>query len=211
MTKIRLVDPVKSLIASMHARRRGPNPKFKRNSKGEVGNPHGIGLPLPGDKGKNPTGKGGFGDNPSQKQLAARLRSGFGRGNNANPYGRLGFKAAGIQKMPKKTRRTPESEGIVREAREITNLARKHAPAAIDALGKIIKKKHASEMAQIAAANSLLDRGYGKPTQNINQTVNTDGSAKEIDPRELDKRIASVIERIEGTRSRARKKIKGKK
>lgn len=176
-----------------------------------MGNPHGIGLPLPGDSKRNKTHKGGFGDNPTDKQRAARLRAGFQRGNNVNPYGKLGFKAAGIQKMAKKKRRTSESESIVREAREITDLARKHAPDAIARLGKIIRKDNASEMAQIAAANSLLDRGYGKPTQNINQTVTSDGSAKEVDPGELDRRIAKLIDRIEGARGRTRKKIKSKK
>ena len=44
------------------------------------------------------------------------------------------------------------------------DLARSHAPAAIEELARLARKAR-SEMARIAAIRELLDRGYGKATQ----------------------------------------------
>jgi hypothetical protein len=45
-------------------------------------------------------------------------------------------------------------------------LAQKYAPAAIEELGRLSTGAE-SEAARVAAANSLLDRAYGKPTQPV--------------------------------------------
>ena len=47
---------------------------------------------------------------------------------------------------------------------ELRDLARAHAPEAINELARLAKKAR-SETAQIAAIRELLDRGFGKPTQ----------------------------------------------
>ena len=47
---------------------------------------------------------------------------------------------------------------------EVRQLARQHTALAIQKLAHIAEHGH-SEMAQIAAANALLDRGWGRPTQ----------------------------------------------
>jgi hypothetical protein len=47
---------------------------------------------------------------------------------------------------------------------ELRDLARAYAPAAIKELGRLALKAR-SEMARIAAAKELLDRGYGKVTE----------------------------------------------
>ena len=49
---------------------------------------------------------------------------------------------------------------------EVRDLARKHTVAAVNRLATIMQKGR-SEQARILAANSLLDRGWGKPTQPI--------------------------------------------
>ena len=49
---------------------------------------------------------------------------------------------------------------------EVREQARKHTKAAIDKLAALMKEGQ-SEQAQIMAANSLLDRGWGRPTQPI--------------------------------------------
>lgn len=49
----------------------------------------------------------------------------------------------------------------------ITDLARKHCPGALKELAKIATKGK-SEQARVAACNALLDRGYGKPVQQLN-------------------------------------------
>ena len=49
---------------------------------------------------------------------------------------------------------------------EVRELARQHTAAAIRRLSHLMENGQ-SEQAQIMAANSLLDRGWGKPTQSI--------------------------------------------
>lgn len=44
-------------------------------------------------------------------------------------------------------------------------LARKEGPEAIKALIKLLKSK--DERVQLAAANAILDRGYGRPAQHV--------------------------------------------
>ena len=56
------------------------------------------------------------------------------------------------------------------ERRELREAAREFSSDALDALVKICRSGH-SESARVAAANALLDRGYGKPVQTIDSTV----------------------------------------
>jgi len=74
---------------------------------------------------------------------------------------------------------------------EIRSLARAHTEAAINCLAGIMNKTDAPESARVAAANSLLDRGWGKATQPIG---NDDSGALEIIHR-----IERVIVRPEDT------------
>ncbi len=48
---------------------------------------------------------------------------------------------------------------------EIRSLARAHTETAINALVGIMNQKKAPPAARVSAANALLDRGWGKPTQ----------------------------------------------
>lgn len=50
---------------------------------------------------------------------------------------------------------------------EIQELARQHCQSAIKSLAQIATKGE-SEPARVAACNALLDRGYGKPVQQLN-------------------------------------------
>lgn len=49
----------------------------------------------------------------------------------------------------------------------IRSLARNHTDRAIQVLQGIMDQPDAPHAARVAAANSLLDRGWGKPTQPI--------------------------------------------
>jgi hypothetical protein len=60
---------------------------------------------------------------------------------------------------------------------EIRSLARSHTEAAINCLAGIMNKTDAPEAARVSAANSLLDRGWGKAAQPIE---NGDDGALEI-------------------------------
>lgn len=50
---------------------------------------------------------------------------------------------------------------------EIKSLARSHTETALRTLAGIMEQADAPPAARVAAANSLLDRGWGKPTQPI--------------------------------------------
>jgi hypothetical protein len=50
---------------------------------------------------------------------------------------------------------------------EIRSLARGHTETALNVLAGIMNETTAPHAARVSAANSLLDRGWGKPTQPI--------------------------------------------
>lgn len=56
--------------------------------------------------------------------------------------------------------------GRPKALKEIQELARSHAPAAIETLA-ILATSAESEQARVAAANSILDRAVGKPAQAV--------------------------------------------
>lgn len=65
--------------------------------------------------------------------------------------------------------------GRPKEFPEIRDLAREHGPAAI---AKLVEFLHGEDLKLAkAAADSLLDRGFGKPSQSVDTTVaNPDGT-----------------------------------
>ena len=50
---------------------------------------------------------------------------------------------------------------------EIRSLARSHTEAAINALLSVMNQPESPPAARVSAANSILDRGWGKPAQPI--------------------------------------------
>jgi Family of unknown function (DUF5681) len=62
---------------------------------------------------------------------------------------------------------------------EVQELARKHAPAAIKQLAAIAMKGE-SEQARVAACNALLDRAYGKPSQQMQVTGANGGPVQTV-------------------------------
>ena len=50
---------------------------------------------------------------------------------------------------------------------EVKELAREHTSEAIETLVSIMANAESTPAARVSAANSLLDRGYGKPPQHI--------------------------------------------
>jgi|SRR5271165_1995094 len=56
--------------------------------------------------------------------------------------------------------------GRPKELREIVELARSYAPEAIETLALIMANPEAPPAARVAA-NAILDRGFGKPTQPV--------------------------------------------
>jgi hypothetical protein len=71
----------------------------------------------------------------------------FKKGQSGNPGGR------------------PKSEGEVRE------LARKYTTEAVETLVAIMRNEKATDSARALAANSILDRGHGRPAQAMTVTT----------------------------------------
>ena len=78
--------------------------------------------------------------------------------------------------------------GRPRVLADVQELARAKSPKALDTLEQIMLDEKAPPAARVAAANGLLDRGYGRPTQPIAQTL------ARIDPANLtDAELAALI------------------
>lgn len=56
---------------------------------------------------------------------------------------------------------------MARTPTEIKSLARSHTETALNTLVGVMNQPDAPPAARVTAANSLLDRGWGKPTQPI--------------------------------------------
>jgi hypothetical protein len=77
--------------------------------------------------------------------------------------------------------------GRPRVLADVQELARERCSKAIDTLAEILADKKAPAAARVAAAGALLDRGYGKPTQTIAQTV------AKVDPASMsDEELAAI-------------------
>jgi hypothetical protein len=60
---------------------------------------------------------------------------------------------------------------------ELRSLAREHTKAALEALVEIVGSKKAPPAARVAAANAILDRGYGRPETKIDATLEQSNTA----------------------------------
>ena len=60
---------------------------------------------------------------------------------------------------------------------EIRSLARSHTRTAINALVGVMKSKDATHAARVSAATAILDRGWGRPVQALE---NGDNGALEL-------------------------------
>ena len=57
----------------------------------------------------------------------------------------------------------------------LTDLAQSHSDAALETLVEIMGDTDATAAARIAAANAILDRGYGRPRQALEHSGSDDG------------------------------------
>jgi hypothetical protein len=64
-----------------------------------------------------------------------------------------------------------------RSVTEIRSIARSHTRKAINVLVGIMRSEDATAAARVTAANAILDRGWGKPPQSLQ---NSDGGALEL-------------------------------
>lgn len=60
---------------------------------------------------------------------------------------------------------------MAKASTDIRSLARSHTETAINTLAGIMREAKSPPAARVAAAQALLDRGWGKPAQTVNQTI----------------------------------------
>ena len=102
---------------------------------------------------------------------------------------------AGRKKGSKDTR--PRSSPVIiapaQEKRELREAARQFTEDALKTLAAICNQGQ-SEAARVSAACALLDRGYGKPTQQVE--TGSPGEFSRLSDEELDAQIAAGIEHV---------------
>jgi hypothetical protein len=101
--------------------------------------------------------------------------------------------------------RKPRSSPIIianaQEKRELREAAREYTERALKTLAAICSEGQ-SEAARVSAACALLDRGYGKPTQQVE--TGSPGEFSRLSDEELDAQIAEGIEDIASHRADGR-------
>jgi hypothetical protein len=63
--------------------------------------------------------------------------------------------------------RSANPSGVPREVLRVKRIAQGHGPEMLDALVEIVRDKTAPHASRVAAAREVLDRGFGKPEQNV--------------------------------------------
>lgn len=79
----------------------------------------------------------------------------------------------------------------------LSDLAREHTATALNVLVEVAKKGE-SDSARVAAANALLDRGYGKPSQSHEHTGAGGGPIQTVDLTRLSEDELDRLEAILG-------------
>ena len=63
--------------------------------------------------------------------------------------------------------------GRPKVVKDVQEMARLHTPEAIDILVIVMRNGESPPAARVAAANAIIDRGYGKPAQHYTGEVTT--------------------------------------
>jgi hypothetical protein len=102
----------------------------------------------------------------------------FMKGQSGNPGGRA---------------RTKTEDG-----RTLSELAREHTDAAVACLVTVMKDDQAPHSAKVAASSAILDRGWGRPKQEADVSVNY--SRPEMTPVERAARLAAIFAEVEAAK-----------
>jgi hypothetical protein len=73
--------------------------------------------------------------------------------------------------------------------REVKLLAREYTSLAIEALVEVMTDTNAAPVARVKAAEALLDRGHGRPTQHVESRINP---LEQLTDAELDAGIVAL-------------------
>ncbi len=111
----------------------------------------------------------------------------------ANPTGKGGFQPG----------KSGNPGGRPRETGEVRALAREHTTEAVETLRAIMKNGSEPASARVAAANSLLDRGWGRAPQTITNEVDSSVSTDVELPQAVQDLTARVIAGAPGAKPRS--------
>jgi len=69
---------------------------------------------------------------------------------------------------------TGRPKHVLADGKSVSDLAREHTAQALAVLIEVMENVGAAEAARVSAANSVLDRGWGKPKQDMDLNVKSD-------------------------------------
>lgn len=94
----------------------------------------------------------------------------------------------------KKGQPSPNPGGRLKLVEEVRNLAQTHTEDAVRAIYEIMEDTRQQGSVRIAAANAILDRGWGKPAQSIAVSQPNDVSIDMLTTEELKRRIVESLQ-----------------
>ena len=80
---------------------------------------------------------------------------------------------------------------------DIRSLARAYSEAALKTLAEVMRADDATPAARVSAANAILERAYGRPTQPADDTTNDQRDISELSTVELVARVAAILDAAE--------------
>ncbi|CAB4120813.1 hypothetical protein UFOVP5_50 [uncultured Caudovirales phage] len=63
---------------------------------------------------------------------------------------------------------------LLADGRSLADLAREHTVAAVETLVEVMTNQEAAENARVSAAGAILDRGWGRPKQDLGLDASDD-------------------------------------
>jgi hypothetical protein len=113
------------------------------------------------------------------------------------------MKSNPIKKSDKRGGRRPGSGRRPGAKNKVTlalkEMASKYTETALNVLVEIMQDPEAPHVARVSAANGVLDRGHGKPTQSVDETVTVQNG---MGPEMIKRLETDMLERMERARQR---------
>jgi hypothetical protein len=81
---------------------------------------------------------------------------------------------------------------LLPDGRSLSDLAKAHTEKAVGALVKVLDDNEAPHSAVVSAASALLDRGWGRPKQEIEHSGEIGGIAEVIAARRREERARTI-------------------
>ncbi len=103
-----------------------------------------------------------------------------------------------LRNVQVQARRAELQGSTAKQITDVRDLARQCTAAAVETLKNVMEDLKAPHSARVAAANSLLDRGHGKATQNIEAELSVYDSLSLAEKQALLEVIDEVIDDLDG-------------